>query len=233
MKHNDLTVKRTVEKRTRTLKLGRTRPRTSRRLAALAVIAGAAVALAGCGSGSKSPAVASVAATTTSNSPASTNADTSAPKSGSSKPGAASTNPALAFSRCMRSHSVPNFPDPSSSGGFVFQAGSGLDPSSPSVKAAQAKCQKLVGGGPAPGATHPSAAWLAQMVNAARCMRRNGISRFPDPTTTVPSPSVLNGAGVISDIDGAVFVFPGATIDPQSPAFIRAAKACAFPLHNH
>jgi hypothetical protein len=218
MKHDDLTVERTV----------------GMRLGALAVLAGACVALAGCGGGSKSPAVASVAATTTpSTSARTTSPGRDAPKSGSNKPGADSANPALAFSRCMRAHGVPNFPDPSPSGGFVFHPGAGFNLSSPAVKAAQAECQKLVGGGPAPGATHPSAAWLAQMVKAARCMRRHGISHFPDPMTTVPSPSALKDGGVISDIEGAVFVFPTATIDPQSPAFVRAAKACAFPLHNH
>ena len=37
---------------------------------------------------------------------------------------------------------------------------------------------------------------------------------------------------MISDIEGAIFVFP-ATLDTQSPAFTRAAAACQFPLHNH
>ena len=136
----------------------------------------------------------------------------------------------------MRANGVPHFPDPSPGGGFLFQTGTGVDPSSPAFKAAQAKCMKLMpGGGLTPGSTtHPSAQWLAQMVKAARCMRRHGISGFPDPTTTIPSNPFAagSGGGVISDIDGAVFVFP-ATLDMQSPAFVRAAAACKFPLHNH
>jgi hypothetical protein len=61
-------------------------------------------------------------------------------------------------------------------------------------------------------------------------MRRHGISDFPDPTTTVPS---LRGfVGVISDIEGAILVFP-ASLDTQSPLFKQAAAACGFPLHNH
>ena len=134
----------------------------------------------------------------------------------------------------MRANGVPTFPDPSGQG-FEIQPGSGIDPSSPAFQAAQAKCQKLMpAGGPAPGTvTHPSTQWLAHMVKVAQCMRGHGVPNFPDPTTTVPSPSTLHGGGVISDIDGVVFVFPAATIDPQSPAFTRAAKACGFPLHNH
>jgi hypothetical protein len=54
---------------------------------------------------------------------------------------------ALSFSKCMRSHGVPNFPDPtfSSSGGIgiKIQAGSksGLDPNNPTFKTAQQACQ--------------------------------------------------------------------------------------------
>jgi hypothetical protein len=67
---------------------------------------------------------------------------------------------ALKFSQCMRSHGVPNFPDPdfSNSGGGIgikISAGngpsSGLDPNSPAFQAAQSACAKLLhlpGGGP-------------------------------------------------------------------------------------
>jgi hypothetical protein len=65
---------------------------------------------------------------------------------------------ALNFSKCMRSHGVPNFPDPEfhHSGGAVgIRIGgksSGIDPNSPQFKAAQKTCQSdlpgLKGGGP-------------------------------------------------------------------------------------
>lgn len=76
---------------------------------------------------------------------------------------------------------------------------------------------------PAPGSTtHPSAQWLAHMVKVAQCMRRHGISDFPDPTTTVPS---LRGfVGVISYIDGVIFVFP-ATLDTQSDRGVELMNA--------
>ena len=58
--------------------------------------------------------------------------------------------------------------------------------------------------------------------------------RLPRPETSVPSNPFPSGSpgGVISDIQGAIFVFP-ATLDMQSPLFTRAAAACQFPLHNH
>ena len=70
---------------------------------------------------------------------------------------------ALKFSACMRSHGVPNFPDPefhSGGGGVrvrIGGKGSGIDPNSPQFKAAQKTCQSdlprpkgagPVGGGP-------------------------------------------------------------------------------------
>jgi len=50
----------------------------------------------------------------------------------------------LKFSQCMRTHGLPNFPDPTfgSSGrvGLLFRAQSRLDPNSPQFKQAQAAC---------------------------------------------------------------------------------------------
>ena len=178
---------------------------------------------AGCGGGTKAPSVASVATTTRTTS-------TAAPIETQLQ------QDALKYSECMRAHGVPSFPDPQPGGGFVFQAGSGVDPSSPAFEAAHAKCQKLmpVPAGLAPGSTsHPSAQWLAQMEKAAQCMRRHGVPSFPDPRTSVPSnPFPSGGSGVISNIQGAIFVFPD-TLNVQSPSFVHAAAVCKFPLHNH
>jgi hypothetical protein len=58
---------------------------------------------------------------------------------------------ALQFSQCMRSHGVPNFPDPTfTNGGAELQlrAGSGIDPNSPAFKAAQAACGTPFGKSP-------------------------------------------------------------------------------------
>jgi hypothetical protein len=199
-------------------------------LAVVALMSG--VLLAGCGGSAGSPAVATVASTTIPKSPAA-NAGSGQASSGTTPSGSQLQQDLLKYARCMRANGVPDFPDPSAGGGFEFRPGAGFDRSSPAFKAAQAKCWKLLPGGgpPAPGSTtHPSAQALARMVIVAQCMRRHGITDFPDPRTSVPS--LPAGGGMISDIDGVIFVFP-ATIDVGSPAFKRAAVACKFPLHNH
>jgi len=183
----------------------------------LSLLAGLALLAAGCGGSSASPSVANVPTTT---SRLATRVTTTAQAQPS----------ALKYSECMRAHGVRNFPDPSSSGGFSFPAGS-LDRSSPAFKAAQATCQKYFGAGLAPGSsTQPSSAWLTKMVKAAQCMRAHGVPNFPDPMTKIPSPLPVNG--VVSDIEGAVFVFTD-NIDQQSPVFVHAAAVCGFPTHNH
>ncbi len=190
----------------------------------------------GCG-GSKSPSVANIATTTSTGAANSTTASSGAASSGSPPSPTQTQQDALKYAQCMRANGVPCFPDPRAGGGFLFQAGGGVDPSSPAFKAARATCQKLLPGGgpPGPGATtHPAAQALAQMVTVAQCMRRHGISGFPDPGTSVPSNPFPAGSpgGVISDIDGVIFVFQ-ATLEMQSPLFVRAAAVCQFPLHNH
>jgi len=189
----------------------------------LVVLAGAGLPLTGCGGGSSSSGVAHLA--------------TSTPASGA---GAVSQGPAspegdaLAFAECMRSSGVPNFPDPAAGGGFLFNRSAGVDPSSPAFQTAQAKCKKFLPPGPGSGPP-PSAQTLAHWLKIAQCMRRHGVSDFPDPRTRAPShPAAVlgRGGGVISDIEGVIFVFPG-TLEEQLPQFTRAAAACQFPLHNH
>jgi hypothetical protein len=221
-------------------------PRRARLLAAAALVSG--VLVAGCGGSSGNPTVANVASSTTSTGAASAGAATTSTSStattarsdSATANGAPSSGPPsqaaleaqeLAFARCMRSNGVPDFPDPSAGGGFRVAVPA--DGRSPALfKAAQARCQKLLPGGPGSGPA-PSPQTVAHWVAVAQCMRRHGISNFPDPRTTVPShPIAGGGAGVISDRDGVILVFPH-TIDEQSPLFTRAAAACGFQLTNH
>jgi hypothetical protein len=56
----------------------------------------------------------------------------------------------LKYSKCMRSHGVSDFPDPSSDGTLQLQSkpGGDLDPNNPTYKAADAACKHLqLGGG--------------------------------------------------------------------------------------
>ncbi len=190
-------------------------------------LAGAAALLAGCGAGSSAGGggVAHLAA----GSPASAAPGSATTGSGAGSPAAT----ALAFAACMRAHGVPDFPDPAAGGGFLFQAGAGVDPSSPAFAAAQAKCKRFL---PHPGSgPPPSTRTVARMLRIARCMRVHGVPDFPDPRTSVPSDLRVtphtHGELVISDIEGVILVFDG--IDTRSAAFTRAAGACRFPLHDH
>ncbi len=196
------------------------------RLFAAAALLSVVLALAGCGGTSSSPGVAHLSSTKRA---ASANSGGASPESEASP-----EQVGLAFAKCMRASGVPNFPDPKAGGGFLFHGSPGLI-SSPVFKAAQAKCRKLMPGGPpGPGSTtNPSPQTLAKFLRIARCMRQHGVEDFPDPRTSVPSnPFGSGGAGVISDIEGVILIFPS-TIDQSSPMFTRAAAACAFPLHNH
>jgi hypothetical protein len=128
------------------------------------------------------------------------------------------------FSACMRGHGVPNFPDPSGGGGIQISSSSGIDVDSPAFKAAQSRCRHLLpGGGPPTGPPSPQAKLAALKIS--QCMRRHGISDFPDPTTKLPSSPA--GYGEVLDRGGAVLAVPS-TINVQSPAYRQAGAACGF-----
>lgn len=111
------------------------------------------------------------------------------------------------FATCMRSHGVPDYPDPqfTSSGGVQISPGQS-NPNSPAFKSAQSDCRRLLPNGGQPvgiGGAHAK----AQEVKFADCMRAQGVPNFPDPSH-----------------DGA-FDLP-AGLNPQSPRFGQAMKAC-------
>ncbi|HTX46174.1 MAG TPA: hypothetical protein VMD48_07850 [Solirubrobacteraceae bacterium] len=172
------------------------------RLAVVLAAVGGAVALAACGAGASSYSA-----------------------SGSGSAAASSTHAAFVdYSKCMRAHGVPNFPDPSSGGGIQLSASSGINPFSPAFKAAQSHCRKLLpGGGPPTGP--PSAQAERAALETSECMRKHGVSGFPDPTLKAPSSPA--GYGAIEDRGGVILAIPS-TINVQSPAFQQAAKACQF-----
>ena len=68
---------------------------------------------------------------------------------------------------------------------------------------------------------------MAQALQLAQCMRRHGMSGFPDPTLTPPPMSDRAKYSIVDDNDGAVLAVPN-TINPSSPAFKQAATACGF-----
>lgn len=178
----------------------------------LALLALAALALAAaCGGAASGSGVASLGSTTT------TKASGSALAGGPTK-----FNPddALKFSQCMRTHGVPNFPDPTlSAGRATIQlnggAGSGLDPNSPQFQAAQAACRHLM-----PNGGQPTPQQQAQAKDAAlhfaQCMRAHGVN-VPDPQVST------NGGGTEIKIGAGG---PGQGPDKNSPQFQAAQSAC-------
>jgi hypothetical protein len=94
---------------------------------------------------------------------------------------------AVKFSRCMRSHGVGAFPDPSGSGGFTIDGvvnGSSLDPNAPAFTQAISACKSLEPAGFTGGKVTPEQA--AARLKFAQCIRGNGVPDFPDPTPTSP-----------------------------------------------
>jgi hypothetical protein len=98
--------------------------------------------------------------------------------------------PGTAYSRCMRSHGILDFPDPTPNpggpGGSFGWSGTGvnhdLDPSNPRYQAADKDCQALLPDG---GQLPPiSAKQLAAAVRMAACMRSHGVPDFPGPDDT-------------------------------------------------
>jgi hypothetical protein len=53
----------------------------------------------------------------------------------------------LKYARCMRSHGIPNFPDPTLRNGGVSLTGGGIDDRSPQFQKAQQACRSLAPGG--------------------------------------------------------------------------------------
>ena len=130
----------------------------------------------------------------------------------------------LQFASCMRTHGVPNFPDPSG-GGIQIKQGSGVNPRSPAFQSAQKACTHLLPGG-GPGTGH-SAQDHAQLLRLSECMRAHGISDFPDPSAGAP-PQPGNGAYSVVIGRGGYFLAVPSSVNMQSPAARQAANACGF-----
>jgi len=108
--------------------------------------------------------------------------------------GSATSRSAVAYSACMRSHGVPNYPDPDSSGQLPKGDAQLLGVSTSQYRAAQQACRHLL---PTGGSLQQQEdqcmqnsdcpqALVQQMLAAdrklARCMRSHGVPNFPDPT---------------------------------------------------
>lgn len=123
----------------------------------------------------------------------------------SSSGGGSPYEQARAFAACVRTHGVPLWPEPESSGRFdktkltPQQLGAG----SAQIAAAQRACKSLL---PTSYATGPQSHVVAQALRFSRCMRGHGATNFPDPQS--------NGAIVV----------PHAM--ENSPAYLAALNFC-------
>lgn len=169
--------------------------------------------IAGCGGGSKTPTVAHLGSSTSSTA---SSGSSSAGSSGSSSSSGSPGSQAVAFAACMRSHGVPDFPDPQvSTSGSEVKVAVRVTPAitgNPHFNSAQKTCNKLLpGGGPGSGSNHQiSPQEQSQFLKAAACIRSHGIPNFPDPT--------FSGGGVhLPRVAG---------VDPRSPQVRAAEEAC-------
>jgi hypothetical protein len=151
------------------------------------------------------------------------------PPAGPASGGSARYQQALAYSRCMRAHGVPNFPGPDAAGNIIQHVGNGQPSGNgPAEQAADNTCHHLLPGG---GAGNPGTQRriVTQLLRLAGCMRTHGEPNFPDPTV---SKAPANGNTVA--LPGNITLGLGAAgIDVRSPRFQAAERACRSLLPAH
>jgi hypothetical protein len=109
----------------------------------------------------------------------------------------------------MRSHGVPKFPDPDSSGHLVKESLQQLGVGSARFQSASSDCNHLLpngGNGPSPAQAQQV---KAQGLRFARCVRAHGVPNFPDPDSSgrIPDPATVG-------------------VDQGAPKFKAANQAC-------
>lgn len=153
-------------------------------------------------------AVLAMLAAACSGSPSSTGPGGSSNAGGSANFEAASSK-AVAFSHCMRSHGVPDFPDPTRRGGVPKVTPQQVGVSNSHFQVAQRACAQLL---------QPTQAQVPQMMTGvlkfARCMRSHGVPDWPDPS--------------IDSNGQPIFNIPG--INPDSPRVSNTADVCTHLL---
>jgi hypothetical protein len=131
---------------------------------------------------------------------------------------ATTQNGALAYSRCVRSHGVPRFPDPNNNEVIPKQTPPQLGVSGFQLQAAQRACTRLLPRRMRAGeAQVENPQRFTSLLAFARCMRHHGIPNFPDPT----------GGGQITHE-----MLANAQINPRQPVVLQTADACASVTHG-
>jgi hypothetical protein len=118
----------------------------------------------------------------------------------------------IKYAQCMRTHGVPDFPDPVD-GGFHITSGPGsdLDPGSPQFTAADKACAAFSPEDQAASGTVDPLV-QAEALKYAACMRSHGVPGYPDP--------VFVGGSIRETMRA------GSGVDPNSPQLTAAQNAC-------
>jgi len=182
------------------------------RLAVVGLLAAVGLLAVAC-DGTTGSGAAGAGGTTTTVAPSGSSTTTAATSS-SSEPGSAeeaTLTEQLQFAHCMRSKGVPNFPDPSATGGLLNAiSAAGINTKSPAYQEALQACRQYN-----PGANltpAQSAADTAKGVEYAQCMRSHGVPNFPDP--------------IVGPTGGQAINLRGLGIDQNSPTYQAANQAC-------
>jgi hypothetical protein len=132
----------------------------------------------------------------------------------------------IALVGCMRSHGVPNFPDPNASGGYsltpngsLVGANGSVDINSSQAQTAYGDCRHLLPGGPTISQLEQDvqqeqqaqAQALPLELKYSQCMRSHGVPNFPSPGQATASPG-------------------SSPVNVNSPTFVAAANACQHLL---
>ena len=132
----------------------------------------------------------------------------------------------------MRSHGVPKFPDPSSSGAIPKVSPQQLRVSSSLFQAAQNHCRYLLpNGGSGPSQTELQH-WMSGMLSFARCMRSHGVSNWPDPVIDaggnpefyLDGKTNQNSPQIKSRINECLHWLPSFAISPGNPVACPGAN---------
>jgi hypothetical protein len=136
---------------------------------------------------------------------------------------AAARRAMLQFASCMRAHGVPmKDPQFNGDGGVTLSSGGPGERKVPPAteRAAEQACNHFMRQVKPPAASPADQAEFRKKALAnARCMRSHGVPKFPDPQFG-------------TDGQASIRFGKGTGIDPQSPAFQRAMRACAKYLPN-
>jgi hypothetical protein len=128
------------------------------------------------------------------------------------------TSQMLAFSRCMRSQGVSEFPDPPTSGKLAVPSAQRLGVTSTQFQAAQSACQRLLPtGGPGITQAEVQQEWH-EFRTFTQCMRHHGMPNWPEPTNR--SETDKRPIFKIQPVD------PNSAINPDSPQIRAKLHAC-------